>query len=148
MKKLLLLLMIIACSAPMKNSELVLKNNKMYLPNSEKPYTGEILDLHENGNKAMNGFYKNGVEDGLWILWHENGQKYMESIYNDGVINGQAHIWSDDGRKQSQFNYKDGKKDGLNIGWYWNGNKLFEKTYDNGKLISEKKWDIDGNPLD
>ena len=72
----------------------------------------------------------------------------MESIYNDGVINGQAHIWSDDGRKQSQFNYKDGEKDGLHIGWYWNGNKLFEKTYDNGKLISEKKWDIDGNPLD
>ena len=39
---------------------------------------------HENGQKQLEGNYKNGNRDGLWNRWHKNGQKLAEANYVNG----------------------------------------------------------------
>ena len=41
---------------------LVQYGDKMYKINDDKPYTGKVFDLHKsNGNKKMEGYYKDGL---------------------------------------------------------------------------------------
>ena len=92
-----------------------------YSPNSNKPYTGKVFDLYKsNGNKKVEGYYKDGNQDRKWTYWYENGQK------------------------SSAGPYKDGKEDGLWTEWHDNGQKRAEFTYEDGEVISEKCWDEDG----
>ena len=50
------------------------------------------------------------------------------------------------GQKEYEGTLKDGKLHGLGTEWYENGQKSAEFTLKDGKLISEKRWDEDGNP--
>ena len=50
------------------------------------------------------------------------------------------------GQKEYEGTFKDGKLHGLGTEWYENGQKSAEFTLKDGKLISEKRWDEDGNP--
>ena len=43
--------------------------------------------------------------------------------------------------------FKDGKLHGLFTRWYENGQKEGELTVKDGAVISEKRWDEDGNLL-
>ena len=91
-----------------------------YLPNQENPFTGKVVDFHPNGQKILEGNYKNGKVNGLWTAWLKNGQKSREE------------------------NYKDGKPDGLRTLWWKNGQKRYERNYRDGKLISEVVWKLNG----
>ena len=42
---------------------------------------GEVTYRYENGNKSMEGSYKQGQRMGKWFWWHENGQIQGEGIY-------------------------------------------------------------------
>ena len=59
--------------------------------------------------------------------------------------NGIHTEFHENGKKKSEQNYKDGKLDGLHTFWFENGKKKAEQTYKDGELISEKRWDEDGN---
>ena len=89
------------------------------------PYTGKRYGLHLNGQKSMEGNYKDGKMDGLWTQWHENGQK------------------------QREVNFKDGKEDGLAVMWNQNGTKVAEVNFKDGKKVigSEKFWNNKGEPV-
>jgi antitoxin component YwqK of YwqJK toxin-antitoxin module len=44
--------------------------------------------------------------------------------------------------------YKDGKEDGLQTDWHeTTGQKAYEAIYKDGKLMSETKWDEEGNEI-
>ena len=36
--------------------------------------------------KKLQGIYKNGIEDGIWIDWYENGQKESETNWNNVIF--------------------------------------------------------------
>ncbi len=40
-----------------------------YAPGSDKPYSGEAVWYHENGQKSEVTSYKNGKQDGLYTGW-------------------------------------------------------------------------------
>ena len=48
---------------------------------------------HYTGQKASEGTYLNGKEDGLWTYWYENGQKNSEVTYTDGKESGLGTNW-------------------------------------------------------
>jgi len=79
MKRLLLivlpLLFIVSCSKPVEDSTLINKDGLMYTPDSDKPYTGDVFELYDNGNRKLSGILKGGKKDGLVTSWYENGQK-------------------------------------------------------------------------
>ena len=63
MKKTLLivLLLIVGYSKPVEDSILINKDGLMYLPDSDKPYIGEIFNNYSTGEKEYQGRYKIGL---------------------------------------------------------------------------------------
>ena len=71
-------------------------------------------------------FYEGDSETpftGVAVTKHENGQKELEATF------------------------KDGKDDGLSTMWRENGKKKAEATFMDGKVVSETKWDEEGNEI-
>ena len=73
-----------------------LRDEVCYIKGTNKPYSGRIFSLHENGQKSAEIDLKYGKLDGLWTLWYENGQKKKELTFKDGEeISGKE--WNEDG---------------------------------------------------
>ena len=128
MKKILLivLLLYVGCSKEPINFEqmLVERDNMYYTKDTNKPYTGEVFSLHDDGKKKSEGAFKNGYYNGKWTSWHSNGQKYTEGTFKDDYYDGK---WTS---------------------WYENGQKYSVGIYKDGNVISEKCWDEVGNEKD
>ena len=156
MKKILLIVLFITGVCFGQTYQLAEEFYENGLPKAIKTYKvskGKIelvkaITWHENGQKYMEGAYKDGEKDGLSTSWHENGQKRAEGTFKNGKEDGLWTEWYQNGQKSSKKTYKDGGKDGLHTIWYENGQKLYEVTYKDRELISEKCWDEDGNERD
>ena len=103
MKKILLivlpLLLIVGCSKPEPiNYEEILneRDGVYYTKDTNKPYSGPVFSLYENGRKKMDGTIKNGKGDGLVTWWYENGQKKYERTYKDEKLISKKE-WNEDG---------------------------------------------------
>jgi antitoxin component YwqK of YwqJK toxin-antitoxin module len=92
----------------------------VYEPNQQKPYTGWVKGMHDNGQIKILAQIKDGKRHGLGTGWYENGQKLLAR------------------------NYKDGKPDGLGTFWYSNGQKEIELNFKDGKLMSAEVWKPNG----
>ena len=105
------------------NYETTLVNRKgvFYTNDTNKPYSGPVFSLYDDGKKKEEGIFKDGKSDGVRTEWNWNGQKGSEGNYRDGKQDGKATIWHENGQKSDEVTYKD------------------------GELISEKCWDEDGN---
>ena len=99
----------------------LIKKDDVYFTKDNKPYSGQVSSLYENGSMKSEWTLKNGKLDGLYKLWYKSGKKWLQNTY------------------------KDGKLDGLSI--YWDRKELLDtkRTYKDGELISQKCWDEDGN---
>ena len=73
------LVLIVGCSSEPLNEESLLERGGLkYESNSTKPYSGKVFDLWDNGSEKLEGSYKKGGREGLWIFWYDNGQKMIE----------------------------------------------------------------------
>ena len=131
-----LLFLIVGCSKLIDEPSLIEKNGVMYLPQSDKPYSGDVSKSDSFGKTLLKGTYKNGKKDGLYIFWHDNGQKRREGTYKDGKRDGKWTWWNKKGQKVRQKNYKNGKLDGKLIEWFqFNGEIKREENYKNGMIL-------------
>ena len=126
------------------------------------PYTGKSYKLHLNGQKSMEGNYKDGKAVGLHVNWYENGQRMLEQNFKeeegknspirDGlpIPDGLEVGWHENGQKSKEGNYKDGKPVGLHVEWYENGQKKLEQKWKEGNIVkgSSKFWNSKGEPVD
>lgn len=99
---------------PKGSKRIEVKNNEIFYVN-DIPYSGNHYDYYPNGNKKIEGNYKDGKKEGTWITYYENGQIKREENYENGLLNGVMTIW------------------------YKNGQVRYKTTYINGKNIKEKK---------
>jgi len=74
---------------PIDGSTLVYKDDLMYAPGSDKPYSG-VAVWYNSGQKEYESTYKDGELDGVWTQWYENGQKEYERTYKDGEQIGET----------------------------------------------------------
>jgi len=116
------------------DTDALIRNGIIYLPNETKPFTGNNLCKYENGQIKSEGNYKDGKPDGKVIDWYENGQIEAEGNYKDGKPDGKVTGWFENGQIQTVLNLKDGKLDGKVIDWYENGQIEAEENYKDGKL--------------
>ena len=91
--------------------------NLAYLHDEDTPFTGKVVDFHDEGQKKCEDNYKDGKEHGLETRWHINGQKKLETNWKDGKEHGLETRWHINGQKQVETNWKEGKKDGTEI-WF------------------------------
>ena len=128
--------------------ELIERKEIVYLKGTYRGYTGKSYELHPNGQKEMEGKYKDGKQDGLWVWWYENGQKEMEVNNKDGKEDGLLVEWYENGQKSIEYNFEDGKQDGLETWWDENGQLRSEVNWEDGKKVSVKYWNSKGEPVD
>ena len=158
---LLLILISVSFSQEPINYEttLIEKDHLFYTKDTNKPFSGPVFSLYDdgkkkdegslkdgkmisktiwkwykNGQKWSEGNYKNGKVDASFTFWYENGQKNYEENYKDGIKIGSWNGWYENGQKSSEWTFKDGKRDGLWASWYENGQKSSERIYKNGKI--------------
>ena len=91
------------------DTDALIRNNIIYLPNETKPFTGNNLCKYENGQIKSEGNYKDGKPDGKVIDWYENGQIEAEGNYKDGKLDGKATYWHENGKIKGKVTFKDGK---------------------------------------
>jgi len=128
---------------------LVERDGVFYTKDTNKPYSGPVFSLYEDGKKKDEGSIKDGKKDGLSTEWYENGQKMSEGTYKEGDKQGLWTYWyEENGQKGRENTFKDGKWDGLWTEWYKNGQKKVEGTWKDNKLISSKRWNEDGSLKD
>ena len=125
----LLLFFLDGCSTPLDDESLINRGGVKYQQDSQKPYSGKVVGLYENGEKKLEGSYKDGKEDGLWTYWTENGQKRLEGTWKDGEYDGLHTVWYEDGQKKWELTYDNGKEVGLHTFWGKNDEKEYKGKY-------------------
>ena len=117
-----------------KSPKAQLRGNLFYLPNSEKPYSGENLCIYlSNGQYHSRGAIENGLMDGSWEYWHEDGQKEKKSNYKDGLlIDETEYYYYENGQIRMERNLKDDRLHGKQIAWHENGEIKIEGSFKDG----------------
>ena len=86
-KLLLFVLLIVGCSKEPINYEEMLneRDGIFYTKDTNKPYSGPVFSLYEDGKKKDEGTLKDGkmISRTEWE-WYSNGQKKRERTYKDG----------------------------------------------------------------
>ena len=86
------------------------RNGLTYIPNETTPFTGVYITTYPNGQKKIEGNYKDGKKEGLTTWWFENERKQAERNYKDDKQEGLATDWYENGQKEIEGNYKDDKE--------------------------------------
>tara|TARA_X000000368_G_scaffold256293_1_gene202563 strand:- start:26 stop:589 length:564 start_codon:yes stop_codon:yes gene_type:complete len=131
----------------------------------EKPYTGPVLNFHQNNKVWMKGTLVNGKWDGDWYHYNENGTLHEKRIFSDGLMLSSKYIkytiydeiefiWEEsflDGDNYlSSRHFENGmikhsisSKNGLRHGLqkvFEDGKIVYEENYKDGELIDSKKY--------
>ena len=102
-------------------NNLIDRGGVLYAPNKEKPFSGSVFDLYDNGQKKLNGRYRNGIKNGKWTWWNEDNGTDSTGSYRNGIKNGKWTKYHENGQIDAQVRFKDGKQDGLLTAWYEDG---------------------------
>ncbi|MEE2948158.1 MAG: toxin-antitoxin system YwqK family antitoxin [Verrucomicrobiota bacterium] len=107
---------------------------------------GPFVNYREDGSRAFQVTFADGVEQGPFKRWFEDGKIWVDENYKSGKLDGISLTYFSNGKIQVQSSYKSGKKEGLEIGWYENGKQRWEAIYEKGKLKNKLSWNPDGTP--
>ena len=103
-------------SVHMNDKTQIIKQTSV-LHDMDSVYTLE-QEWYDNGNKKLEGKYKDGKKEGKWIYWWKNGDKLYESEYKDGKPEGKWIAWYEDGTKEWEQEFKNGNANGTCINYY------------------------------
>ena len=119
-------------------------NSSVYQNNNGSLYNGWVKKTYDNGKIGYLFHCKDGKQHGLHTAWYKNGKKIVERTWENGVRTGPYKYWSAFGTLESRGYYKNNLKDGLVEEFYPDGRKKAEIIYVSGKIMSYKKWKMDG----
>jgi hypothetical protein len=80
-------------------------------------------------DRMIQGYYRNGIQEGEWTTWYENGVRSAVDHYRDGVQSGLHTSWYANGVKALEGNYRDGKREGVWTQWDPTGLTSKQETY-------------------
>ncbi len=129
---------------------------------------GVWSEYYSNGNKELQIYCSDGIQDGLYTEWWFNGNwKFICSIYkdetwgdctewwsngnkkckyflSDGIIEGLYQEWYKNGITRIISHYNDeGELDHFTEWWMWSGKRVHRK-YEDGERVHEERWDDNG----
>jgi antitoxin component YwqK of YwqJK toxin-antitoxin module len=97
--------------------------------NGEKELIKEV-HFHPNGQKYIEGNYKDNKRDGYWASWYDNGQLWSEGEFKDGLSEGKRTVYHKNGTLYYEGYFKMGERTGT-----W---KFYNEA---GELTSETNYD-------
>ena len=161
-QEILIFLFLCCCAYPITiNSELIEFNNKFFIPNNYKPFTGDVQDFYSQNNALLlEGSYLNGLKHGQFTYYFENGNVYRKESFLNGEHYGDLLEFDIDGisiykksfidngfiytsfYKNSKIKlfgqFADNYMEGKWVEYHKNGSIKSEKFYNNGILDSSK----------
>ena len=117
--------------------------------------TGEFSQTWTNGQVRVQGKYKDGNKDGVWIEYRKNGKPEKSTTYKNGERNGEYKTFFTDGTVEKIETYADGQREGLTKEFFYDSGKLkaeynfsnnvkegkYKMYYDDGVLREEGRCD-------
>ena len=88
------------------------------------------------GNKMLEGTYRDGKQDGIWIRFYASGQRATLDEYRNGVLDGRHVGWYPNGHESEEGQYRDGKKEGRWHKWDQAGLKNWDEEFRADKRVS------------
>ena len=116
-------------------NNLIDRGGLLYKANDDKAFSGSVFEFYENGQKKLNGRYRNGLKNGKWTWWNEEGGTDSTGSYKNGLMNGLWQFYHREGSLKGKGSHKNGEKDGKWTYWYGNGNKKKEGYYKHGNEV-------------
>lgn len=99
-----------------------------------KTDTKEVLisetHYYQDGQKKMEGSFKNDKRDGQWTYWYPDGKLWSKGFYKEGVNHGLKSVWHENGQKYYEGQMTDNKRTGIWKFWDPDGTLLKEINYD------------------
>tara|TARA_B110000263_G_scaffold177743_1_gene155466 strand:- start:26 stop:367 length:342 start_codon:yes stop_codon:yes gene_type:complete len=95
----LFLILFIACGEKLEIhiSKTVQFEGKIYLLESDDPFTGILFNEYSNGQREYEGSYKKGTPNGKLTYYFENGSKMREGNIKNGSPAGRWTYYNSDG---------------------------------------------------
>ena len=127
-------------------SQLVKKpDHLIYSLKTGNLYTGTAIELYEDGTKFCEGYYEDGLMNGLWSYFYTNGvlktkgrffhgngeNRHKVSGVPQNGREGNWFVYYSTGNLHAKYKYKNGNFDKDRLEWYNNGNKKIEMHYIN-----------------
>lgn len=86
---------------------------------SAQEIQGPYVRWYENGQKELEAFFINGVQEGSWTRWDEEGRVLEKGQYEGGVKVGRWYYWYDNGRlaMDGEYDREKGKTGKWRIWW-------------------------------
>ena len=98
---------------------------------------GAFFSYFQSGKPKINGHYKNGKADSLWVYFYENGNKRLSGFFKNAVQTGQWDYYYESGELKSSGTLERGEKTGFWSNYFENG---YEKS--TGAYFKDKKEGI------
>ncbi|MCT6881736.1 MAG: toxin-antitoxin system YwqK family antitoxin, partial [Snodgrassella alvi] len=108
---------------------------------------GKLQLWYPDGQKKIQGNYKNGKPVGQWHTWYPNGQMAIEMSWQKGQPSGRTMSWYENGQKRGELNFINGKAEGRWQRWYPNGQLKQDMYVHHGIVQTMTTWDDKGHLL-
>ena len=158
MSKILLILclvFLVSCSQKeVTSDQIVEKQELVYEVNSTTPFTGVIVDYHDNGELWSSINYKDGKREGLYETYYANGQLQVKETYKNDLQHGEFLLFYENGQVWLKGTFKYGLEQGEFLNFHENGQLsvrdyrkygkvegLYEIYYDNGQLKEKGSYE-------
>lgn len=156
----LLIIMTLLCASCQKNN-----SNSKKIPKVAPTKTVEVFqetsrDLGTLQDRGVNGYFEPNSEIGFtgkvhikWKIGDIIGSKNLPDFYAIGELLagkefGEWKVWHKNGNLEYIGSFISGNKVGEWEAWHKNGRKKYEINYNNNsEVISEKFWNIKGEPV-
>lgn len=94
------------------------------------------VEYYKNGQKKIEGAFKNEQREGEWMYWYENGKLWSRGSFKNGKSEGRFLSYNEDGTLFQEAMYTNGIPDGK---WcfYKEEKRVKEVYYEMGKIINE-----------
>ena len=130
-----------------ESKEYAFDNEKYYLFKKGIFENGKAIEstkYYSNGNK-----WEYTVINGLCNMWYENGEKAMEYTFVNGLNHGETNTWNMEGKLIIKGNYKDNQEDGIWEYYGANGEVIRTEYMSMGKNSGQWKifYDKDFKPV-
>jgi antitoxin component YwqK of YwqJK toxin-antitoxin module len=87
------------------------------------------VDYHPNGQKYMEGAYKENLREGKWTSWYEDGTLWSEGEFVAGESHGKTSVFHPNGQLHYKGSFNKGQRVGIWTFFDENGIKIKEIDY-------------------
>ena len=128
---------------------LVKRDGRWFKKFTEIPFTGQIIEHHDNGQLKEKGNYRNGEKEGAWSFHHDNGQLRKKGNYRNSELEGEWITYYYNGQLRKKGKWKTRKEEGKWVCYNEDGtvNESMTGTFIYGKNISNFWNHFKGNFL-